>query len=139
MMSLPEPAATRVTCRRSQRGFSLLELIAAIVILAILSAFFLPRYMSVTEDAGRQAARGALAEGVNLFTLAHARYSMGHAGAAPAGIADLAPDYMNATTSLGDYTVVMAQAGAGGEVTFEVFNSAAVSGTPLATATVPWP
>ena len=37
--------------KRQQQGFTLIELVVVIVILAILSAFALPRFLSLTEDA----------------------------------------------------------------------------------------
>lgn len=132
---------TPLTARRRTRqaGFTMIELIAVIVILSILAAMVVPRYMGLTDEAAQRAARGALAEGFNQFKLAHARYIIANGGSAPVAVADLAPDYLNATTSLGDYTVVFTQAGAGGDLTLEVYAGAATSGDPLATNTVPWP
>lgn len=45
--------------QRQQQGFTLIELVVVIVILAILSAFALPRFLNLTEEA-----RAAAVEGV---------------------------------------------------------------------------
>jgi Tfp pilus assembly protein PilE len=117
----------------------MLELMVVIVILGILAAIFVPRYMGMTEEAGKQAGRAALAEGFNQFKLAYTKYTLSSKGSAPKSLADLAPDYMNATTVLGDYTVVLVQAGTGGDLTLNIYGAAGVGGTPLVTSTVPWP
>lgn len=54
---------------QKQKGFTLIELIAVIVILAILAAIALPRFMDATEEAHRAAVKGtggALASAVAL-------------------------------------------------------------------------
>ena len=130
---------SRTVQRSTQQGFTLIELIVVVLLLGILAAAFVSRYMGMTEEAGRQTGRAALAEGLNQFKLAHANYTIKHQGATPQSIADLAPDYMNATTVLGDYTVVLVQAGAGASLTVEIYGKAGVGGSPIVSSTVPWP
>lgn len=47
----------------NQKGFTLVEIIAVLIILGILSAVAVPRYMSLTSEAKNSAAQAAVAEG----------------------------------------------------------------------------
>lgn len=65
---------------KTQEGFTLVEIIAVLIIMGILAAIAVPRYMSVTTQARNQAAMGAVAEGkarvtqwVALFILSSGR------------------------------------------------------------------
>jgi prepilin-type N-terminal cleavage/methylation domain-containing protein len=49
--------------KRNQKGFTLIELIAVLVILGITLAVAVPNYMNIISDAGNAAAMQAVAEG----------------------------------------------------------------------------
>ena len=48
---------------RNQKGFTLIEIIAVLVILGILAAVVIPRFMDLTSVASDKAAMQAVAEG----------------------------------------------------------------------------
>ena len=67
---------------RRQRGFTLIELILVIVMLAILSAFALPRFANLGRDARIASVQGAAASIRSASAIAHATYLT---GVAPSG------------------------------------------------------
>ena len=48
--------------RKNQEGFTLIEIIAVLVILGILAAVAIPKYLDMRQDAITNAAKGALSE-----------------------------------------------------------------------------
>jgi len=85
----------------NQKGFTLIEIIAVLVILAILSAVAVPKYLNMQQQAANNAANGALAAAASNVTIVYSNMLLN--GQTPLS-SDLATalsvtDYQ----SLGDY------------------------------------
>ena len=78
----------------NQKGFTLIEIISVLVILGILAAVAVPKYIDLQEEARLKAAQGAIAE-------TKARLSMNYG------------KYLLANGSAGDYTTICDQTGSG--------------------------
>ena len=86
----------------NEKGFTLVEIIAVLIILGILAAVAVPRYMSLTDDARNSAAMAAVAEGKARVNQAAASYILRHAGTLPAAGDFAASDF---GTDAGDFSI----------------------------------
>ncbi|HEX7416102.1 MAG TPA: prepilin-type N-terminal cleavage/methylation domain-containing protein [Smithellaceae bacterium] len=68
---------------RNEKGFTLIEIIAVLVILGILAAVAVPRYLDLMGQARQLAAQGAIAEVKGRLSSAQAKYMMANSGNAP--------------------------------------------------------
>ena len=84
---------------RNQKGFTLIEIIAVLVILGILAAVAVPRFMNLTEEASRKAAMQAVAEGRSRLSNQFASILLSSNGQIPTAAAVIAA----ANTDAGDY------------------------------------
>jgi MSHA pilin protein MshA len=86
----------------SQRGFTLIELIATLVILGVLASIAVPKYYDITREAQNRAALQAVTEGKARLSLNYARLFLENAS--PPGTTSLV-DAVGTTTNIGDYTL----------------------------------
>ena len=59
---------------RNEQGFTLIEIIAVIIIMGILAAVAVPKFFSMQEDAKIAALNGGLSEAIARFNHAYAKY-----------------------------------------------------------------
>ena len=92
--------------RRRGRGFSLLELLAVLVILGILAGIFAPKFLGQAESAKRKAAKleiDQIGQSLDLYKLEIGRYPTSQDGlqalvAAPSGTANWNGPYLKKTS-----------------------------------------
>ena len=119
----------------SQGGFTLIEIIAVLVILGLLSAVAVPKYMDVLDQARAKSARAAIAETKSRLYSAYAQYLLVNDGSVPNNINTLCkfindpsilPTNGNGNVPMGsDYTVNLKN---NGTITVTAVQGVAVSG-----------
>jgi len=92
---------------KNQQGFTLIETIAVLILLGILAAVAVPKYMDMQKDAHAKAVDGALAAGASNATMAYSKFLLTNS-APPNDISgDAWTDGTNSQaikTNLGDFT-----------------------------------
>ncbi|KHK00186.1 prepilin-type N-terminal cleavage/methylation domain-containing protein [Desulfovibrio sp. TomC] len=97
--------------KRNQKGFTLIEIIAVLVILGILAAVAIPKYQDLKQQSADQAIKGALAAGASQAAMSYAKATM----TAPAtALATAKTDLTTNYGTLGDFTYTYAVDGSTG-------------------------
>ena len=71
---------------KNQKGFTLIEIIAVLIILGILSAVAVPKYMDLQNQARIRSAQAAIAEGKARLSSGYGIYLLANNGTAPTTI-----------------------------------------------------
>jgi len=103
--------------QRRQQGFTLIEIIAVIILLGVLAATVLPKFTDLTEEAKAASAKQAVAEGIARVNSNAASYIL-KSSEAPTNLANLG----TLDTDGGDYVITYAD-GAAGEINVYAYST----------------
>jgi MSHA pilin protein MshA len=70
---------------KNEKGFTLIEIIAVLIILGILAAVAVPKFLSLTEEAEQKALQGAVSAGQSTVSLLYGQLALSN-GAEPATV-----------------------------------------------------
>lgn len=74
---------------KREDGFTLIEIIAVLILLGILAAVAVPKYMDLTEEARNRAAESAIAEVQARLSMGYGQFLLENNGTEPANITEI--------------------------------------------------
>jgi len=111
---------------KNQQGFTLVEIIAVLVILGILSAVAVPKFIDMQDDAKEKAVQGAMSAAISNASLSYSKFLLSNSSAPTdidgnqwTGSGEEAPTEP-IETDLGDFTADYSYATATGEITITI-------------------
>lgn len=90
---------------RREEGFTLIEIIAVLVILGVLAAVAVPKYLTLMQESKEKAATGALAAALSNVTMQYGSQLLNNTDE-PSAFGSAIAECNNTLTDLGDYTAV---------------------------------
>lgn len=118
------------------QGFTLVEIVAVLVILALLAALAIPKFTSLHNEARIKTAMAAIDEVKGRYNTAAGVYMLQHNGSLPATAGELLTD--SAATSLGpDFTVTVESSSSSALITVTHVQGAEINPPANGTWTMP--
>lgn len=111
---------------KNQDGFTLIEIIAVLVLLGILAAVAVPKYFDLQQDSANKAADAAVAEGIAQVNQVAAKYILKN-GTVPTKLEDLTGNGLTTPYEEGDFSIAFADSSPVGSIVVTAAGKASTS------------